>query len=310
MNISDIDKKLDYKCKFSYNVNISIGRLSEIYKNPITVFIKNDGKNHYIRAYVPKTDDKNIMEMMNFFDYDDFNNYYRIIQNMYSESQYKLIEELGNIRSVVFSETDLENGMLTVRFRFSSRYRKEITDILSKYMIRPNVINNIKITPSEGIKWLIGNKNKRTRLSVLSYDVPLSIHNNDYVSEFMMNHDSIAEVLDAYSVSNKFKMLVYTNDEMRESNDVHKIDDGIYEAFVENRMLQAVREAANDAGIFRDHLFIKVDKDSINLTVILSYYRIDEYLRILFSESYNLTGQNIVSIRYIGDYQDYVFDII
>ncbi len=32
MNINDIDKKLDYKCKFSYNVSTSIGRLSEIYK--------------------------------------------------------------------------------------------------------------------------------------------------------------------------------------------------------------------------------------------------------------------------------------
>ncbi len=272
------------------------------------MFIKNDGENHYLSAYIPKDDD--ITGMLNFFDYDDFGSYYKMVQRLYSESQYKLIEELANVRSVAFSETDLENGMLTIRFRFNSKYRKEISDILSKYITKPNTINNLRITPSEGIKWLTGNKNKRTKLSVLSYDVPLSIHDNDYVSEFMIGHESIGEVLDAYSKSNKFKMLVYTNDEMKESSDVVKIDDGIYEVLVENKMLQSIREAANDAGIFRDHLFIKLNEKFINLTVVLSYYRIDEYLRMLFSGSYNITGGNAVSIRYIGEYKDDALDII
>ena len=75
-----------------------------------------------------------------------------------------------------FSEITIEDGKMILRIRFNSLYKKDTSLILNRYLQIPYFIDDITLTKSEDVIFLMDKKNKRSPVSVIQYSLPIGAH--------------------------------------------------------------------------------------------------------------------------------------
>ena len=307
MRIKDIGCRFDMKLKMLINDTSDIFRWSRLHKIVIGLFIKKDSDNrkYYFEAFITKALlNKHAIELIESYSPVETDNYYLISRPIMNKRILDLIKELWEVPSLQFSEITIEDGKMILRIRFNSLYKKDTSLILNRYLQIPYFIDDITLTKSEDVIFLMDKKNKRSPVSVIQYSVPIGAHKIDYPAEILMQGDALAEVVqNPYDKSN-FRVIIFSQHELEEKNNLKCLSrkDMIYQTESTNELLNMIKDRANDRGIYRANIIIKYENGKLYSSSIISTYRLNEYLQIMFSCSREIYGKNIIDLSVCADF--------
>ena len=312
MRIKDIGCRLDMKLKMMINGTSDIFRLSRLYNIIIGLFIKrdNDTGNYYFEAFITKVNmDSSAINLIESYSPIVTENYYLISRPVINQKILDLIVELWNVPSLQFSEITVENGQMILRIRFNNLYKKNLSLILNKYVEIPYFIDDIALTKSEDVVFLMDKKNKRTPMSIIQYSVPMSAHNVDYPTEILMKDDALAEVVENPYDKSNFHIIIFSQHELEERDNFISLskNDMIYQTESTNELLNMIKDRANDRGIYKANIIIKYMNGRLYSSSVISSHRLKEYLQIIFSCSKEKYGKNIIDINICTDFDSAIY---
>ncbi len=312
MRIKDIGCRLDMKLKIMINGTSDIFRWSRLHNITIGLFIKrdNDTGKYYFEAFITKvTMDKHAIDLIEAYSPIATENYYLISRPVINQKILDLIMELWEVPSLQFSEITVENGKMILRIRFNNLYKKDLSLILNKYLEVPYFIDDMALTKSEDVVFLMDKKNKRTPMSIIQYSVPMSIHSVDYPTEVLMKGDAIAEVVENPYDKSNFHILIFSQHELEERDNFICLSksDMIYRTESSNQLLNMIKDRANERGIYRANIIIKYTNGRLYYSSVISTYRLNEYLQIMFSCSKEKFGKNIINVNICTDFNPVIY---
>jgi hypothetical protein len=305
MKIGDIEKKLDMKLKLVVKENIDILTMSKLHNINMGIFIKEDKQregDYYLEAFIIKNSSNlKYRELIESFWPVENDSFFMITRTLYNTKIVSLLKELWTVPSITFSEITVENGEIILRIRFHSLFKKQLSLILNKYLSIPEFIDDMLLVKSEGISLLMAKKNERVPLSIIQFSIPMDIHLEDYAYKMLMEKNGIAEIVENPSHSSDFKVILFLNGHVSEKEGFVCIakEDNIYEIYEGNQFLNLVKEKADNQGIYRNNIMIKIKNGRIYSTSVLSTNRIMDYMKIVFASSDSLYGKNIVRMENI-----------
>ncbi len=316
MDRKDINLKMDMKMKLVMSDNVDIFRWSKLHNIIMGIFIKEDSQNigdYYFEAFITK-DQKiaGFRELIEAYGAVEAKQFYIVVRPLVNKKILNFIKELWTVPSISFSETTVENGKLILRIIFHSRYKKDLSLILNRYLVIPYFIDDIILAKNESFTHLLENENKRAPLSIIQYSLPLSIHDEDYVSRILEENNGIAEVVENPYDRDNFKLHIFSENPIEENGKISVIssEDKIYETYSSNKLLNAIRYKANARGIFRNQLMVKVKDGRIYSSSSISTYRLMEYLELTFSSSLELYGKNFIRLENCTDFDPLLYDTL
>ncbi|MEM0132585.1 hypothetical protein [Acidiplasma sp.] len=311
MNILDVDKRLNMKMKIVISSDSYIFRWSKLHNLNMTLFFRSQEKKNYANVFIYKDKNKKIpKELLESYGASEFENYFYVTVQISNEKIINLINELVQVKSLKLSETTIEDGKLIIRCRFHSDYKAEISQIVNKYLLIPYFIDDILIKESEGYKYLLFKKNKRTGLAVIKYSVPFNVNNMGYGATLIEQRNLVAEAINAFSDDESFKILIYADSELEENDELKCISKNalIYETYIKDPLFLLMKERLNNHGIFRDGTYIQIKDGNVIITQFLSSFRVNEYLQIMYSSGMEIYKENIIKLKMCSDIYDEVFD--
>ena len=302
MLINQIGNKLDMKCRLYINGGSYLFRVSAVHNMVMPVFLKETNRGLFLKVFIEKNNmDPPLKNLMNFLESEERNNYYIITEKVFDNNIKELLDKLCEIPGLIMAEPSIESGKLIIRFRFHHNYSKAVSDVLSLKILKPLFIDKIEYKPSEDILTLLMKKNQITPISVIKYKIPVGAYEDRDIIDTIKKHSAIVEIIDPYKNFDYFNAVVFSNDKI---DGLQEIADNVYMVKLKTVMLEKLRKKANDEGIYRDAIFGTVEGNYIVMTAFLSSFRILDYTRMLFSNSYELAGKNTVSldiVRQLGD---------
>jgi hypothetical protein len=236
-------------------------------------------------------------------------NFYMVSRPLVNSRVLNLIKELWTVPSIVFGETTIENGKLILRMRFHSSYKKDMSLILNRYLVIPYFIDDMLLVESEGFTVLLEKKNTRIPLSIIQYSIPISLHDTDPVAQVLEENNGVAQVVENPYNKDNFKLILFLEKPIQANDKFTAISekDYIYETYSTNKLLNAIRDKANASGIFRNELLVKIKNGRIYSTSCTSSKRIMEYIKMAFSSSLDIYGQNFITIEHCSDFDQEMF---
>ncbi len=294
MLINSIHSKIDMQCKLYIKVESYIFRISSVHDMVMPVFLTESNNELYLRVFIEKNNMVVAMKnLMGFIESEERNNYYVLTEKIFDSNVKELIDALFKIPSVIMAEPSIENGKLVIEFRFHHNYSKKVSDVLSLKIMKPLFIDKIEYQPAEDILTMLMKKNEKKKISVIKYKIPIESYEDKNLIDAVKKHNVIVEIIDSYKNLDYFNTIVYSDDNI---DGLTKIADNIYYTKIKTVMLEKLREKANSIGIYRDAIFGTIEGNYIVMTAFLSAYRAIDYMKILFSNSYELAGKNTVSL--------------
>lgn len=316
MDRKDVNLKMDMKMKLVISDNVDIFRWSKLHNIIMGIFIKEDSQNrgdYYLETFITKDQEiAGFRELIEAYGAVESENFFIVVRPLVNKKILDFIKEIWTVPSMSFSETTVENGKLILRIIFHSKYKKDLSLILNRYLVIPYFIDDIILTKNEGFTYLLEKKNKRAPLSIIQYSLPISIHDEDYVSRILEENNGIAEVIESPYDRDKFKLHLFLENpiEINDKISVISSEDKIYEAYSSNKLLNAIRDKANARGIFRNQLFVKIKDGRIYSSSAISTYRLMEYLKLTFSSSMDLYGKNFIRLENCTDFDPSLYDTL
>ena len=316
MDRKDVNLKMDMKMKLVISDNVDIFRWSKLHNIIMGIFIKDDSQNsgdYYFEAFITKDQEiAGFRELIEAYGAVESENFFIVARPIVNKKILNFIKELWTVPSISFSETTVENGKLILRIIFHSKYKKDLSLILNRYLVIPYFIDDIILSKNEGFTFLLEKKNKSAPLSIIQYSLPLSIHEKDYVSRILEENNGIAEVVESPYDMDNFRLHIFLENPIEEHDKISVIssEDKIYEAYSSNKLLSAIRYKANARGIFRNQLFVKIKDGRIYSSSSISTYRLMEYLKLTFSSSLELYGKNFIRLENCTDFDASLHDTL
>lgn len=316
MDRKDVNLKMDMKMKLVISDNVDIFRWSKLHNIIMGIFIKDDSQNsgdYYFEAFITKDQEiAGFRELIEAYGAVESENFFIVARPIVNKKILNFIKELWTVPSISFSETTVENGKLILGIIFHSKYKKDLSLILNRYLVIPYFIDDIVLAKNEGFTFLLEKKNKREPLSIIQYSRPISIHDKDYITRILEENNGIAEVVESPYDKDNFKLHLFLENPIEETDKIHVISskDKIYEAYSTNKLLSTIRDKANARGIFRNQLFVKIKDGRIYSSSSISTYRLMEYLKLTFSSSMDLYGKNFIRLENCTDFDPSLHDTL
>ena len=302
MLVNQIGNKLDMKCKLSINSGSYLFRVSAIHNMVMPVFLKQTNDGLYLKAFIEKGNmDPVLKNVMYSVESEERNNYYIITEKAFDDNVKELLDKLCEIPGLILGEPAIESGKLVIRFRFHHNYNKAVSDVLSLKIMKSLFIDKIEYRPAEDILTMLMKKNQRTPISVIKYKIPFEAYEDKNILDIIKKHNAMVEIIDSYKNLDYFNAVLFSSDKI---DGLQEIADNMYAVKLKTVILEKLREKANNTGVYRDNIFGTVEGNYIVMTAFLSSFRALDYTRMLFSNSYELTGKNTVSldiVRQLGD---------
>ncbi|MGE9810727.1 hypothetical protein ACLIKE_05205 [Ferroplasma acidiphilum] len=314
MDRKDVNLKMDMKMKLVISGNADIFRWLKLHNITMSIFIKEDSQNsgdYYFEAFIAKDQEiAGFKELIDAYGAIESEHFFLVVRPLVNQKILNFIKELWTVPSISFSETTVENGKLILRIIFHSNYKKDLSLILNRYLVIPYFIDDIILTKNEGFTYLLEKKNKRVPLSIIQYSLPLSIHDGDDISRILEENNGIAEVVESPYDRDNFKLHLFLENPVEENDKIRVIsrEDKIYEAYSTNKLLSTIRNKANERGIFRNQLFIKIKDGRIYSSSSVNTYRAMEYLKLTFASSMGLYGKNFIRLENCTDFDPSLHD--
>lgn len=284
MLIREIGSRLDMQCKIVFHASGRLFRVSGIMGMEMPVFITK-GDRYSMRAYINELPKDDAFDAASYINARKEGDRYLVdgMENFLCKEILEALDRLNGVTSTTSFIYTIENGHLILSFRFHSRFLHEVSDAIRPLFGDPSCVEDVEIMPSRGLESLVSNRNSRTRLAAIEYDVPASLYNDEVVIR-ELSLGGVIELTNVSLRSGSFRMILYTAsgnklDGMRE------IETGIYETDLKNDFLDALVNLENYIGVQRFNVFGRISGDRLRILVFVRMREMVRYIKTIFSLS-------------------------
>ncbi|MEM3676395.1 MAG: hypothetical protein QXV22_05000, partial [Thermoplasmataceae archaeon] len=236
-----------------------------------------DSKGGVIRVYVERENlDSDSISFLEREGVEFSSGNYILKLEMREGTEFDVLREIMSQELLVINATYVSDGWVIVDFRFSSFRYKEVSHVISKYLLRESNFRLIFLGPSPGIFSILNKLNQSIPLSTIIFEAPES------------------EALKGLGFSPSDLLLMETTNYTVEDERIRVIaylsNGGVLpevrEVLVKNSLLERIRQDANMENISRYNIFMKRHGTSgVRVMVFVPSSMHHTYLRILIRRS-------------------------
>ncbi|HLH85521.1 MAG TPA: hypothetical protein VKU79_01485 [Thermoplasmataceae archaeon] len=200
---------------------------------------------------------------------------YILTLDMKPGNEFEVLREILSQELLVVNATYVSDGWLLVDFRFSSSRYKEMSKVISKYVVEESNFRLVYLGPSPGIYSILTKLNQSIPLSTVIFEAPAADALNGL--GFDPNDVLLMETTNYSVEGGKIRIIVYlsTGGVMTE----------VREVLVKNGLLEDIRNDANEENISRYNIFMKRHGGNLRIMVFVPSSMLHNYLRILIRRS-------------------------
>ena len=174
MLLRDLDKRLDTECKIIFAKNDRVFDLSKATGQVFQAFLDDRGSEKLCLVYIPKDKLSFASNSVRFLTPTTENEGFIAASVPIEDSIFELFSRLEGVSSTSSFDITVENGDLTVIFRFYHDSISEISNQLVKTELLKHLIKEINIQPAGGLKDRCDHKSMEFPVRVLVYSIPFT----------------------------------------------------------------------------------------------------------------------------------------
>ena len=297
MEIEDIDNKLDMHFEIHFNDWSKITEISRelSYNGEITII--SEEKSIYFYVFFPKNDADKYRYLFPLFDVEERKNYFMALGRINNRNIKDTIDSISNIDGLIINSYWLKSGSIVMEGYFHHNKLQEFSNIILSQIVQAKNINKILLRPVKSIYANIKNccQNFKNIVISIKYDE----FNNARVAQLLKNTDTIAQLIDNYPVNNKFRIILYSNDDLTKYDGINIIsrEDGIYTTKIEDDFLGVLGRKTFESRISWQYSFIYEKMGRIYASFLISDYRAREYIDMIIASQMEIKRMDLVTIE-------------
>ncbi|MEM0133257.1 hypothetical protein [Acidiplasma sp.] len=297
MEIEDIDNKLDMHFEIHFNDWSKITEISRelSYNGEITII--SEEKSIYFYAFFPKNDADKYRYLFPLFDVEERKNYFMALGRINNRNIKDTIDSISNIDGLIINSYWLKSGSIVMEGYFHHNKLQEFSNIILSQIVQAKNINKILLRPVKSIYANIKNccQNFKNIVISIKYDE----FNNARVAQLLKNTDTIAQLIDNYPVNNKFRIILYSNDDLTKYDGINVIsrEDGIYTTKIEDDFLGVLGRKTFESRISWQYSFIYEKMGRIYASFLIPDYRAREYIDMIIASQMEIKRMDLVTIE-------------
>lgn len=301
MNVGSIDRRNDMRCIISLSEHTPLFQYSQRSDLSALASLSVDGEKRYL-TYLFKREaqeSKDEAILLSRFGADKRRNDYIVRERINNVGKLDIIQRILSTSTVISNFMSLSEGSFHVDFRFHSSIKKRISEIIAEYTEDVESTSVRYLGPSPGIVKMLSDFNRKEPLGLVRYSVPLDEANLELLKH--IGEDFVAEVEN--KSSSDFRVLIYPNKpiDLKNVSEISR-NPPMYEAYLKNSYLDAVRREANERTIFRIAMFFSARGDRIYVTNIMPESQTNYYMRAVFDVSRKMNADMVVeNIMSLGE---------
>ena len=297
MEIEDIDNKLDMHFEIHFNDWSKITEISRelSYNGEITII--SEEKSIYFYVFFPKNDADKYRYLFPLFDVEERKNYFMALGRINNRNIKDTIDSISNIDGLIINSYWLKSGSIVMEGYFHHNKLQEFSNIILSQIVQAKNINKILLRPVKSIYANIKNccQNFKNIVISIKYDE----FNNARVAQLLKNTDTIAQLIDNYPVNNKFRIILYSNDDLTKYDGINVIsrEDGIYTTKIEDDFLGVLGRKTFESRISWQYSFIYEKMGRIYASFLIPDYRAREYIDMIIASQMEIKRMDLVTIE-------------
>ncbi len=297
MEIEDIDNKLDMHFEIHFNDWSKITEISRelSYNGEITII--SEEKSIYFYVFFPKNDADKYRYLFPLFDVEERKNYFMALGRINNRNIKDTIDSISNIDGLIINSYWLKSGSIVMEGYFHHNKLQEFSNIILSQIVQAKNINKILLRPVKSIYANIKNccQNFKNIVISIKYDE----FNNARVAQLLKNTDTIAQLIDNYPVNNKFRIILYSNDDLTKYDGINIIsrEDGIYTTKIEDDFLGVLGRKTFESRISWQYSFIYEKMGRIYASFLIPDYRAREYIDMIIASQMEIKRMDLVTIE-------------
>jgi hypothetical protein len=308
MLIRDLDKRLDTECKMIFAKNDRVFDLSKATGLTFQAFLDDRGSEKLCLVYIPKDKLSYVSNSVKFLTPTTENERFIVPSVPVEDSLFELFSRLERVPSTSSFDITVEDGYLTVFFRFHHDSIPEISKQFAKTELLKHLVKEINIQPAVGLRERCDRKSKEFPVRVLVYSIPFA-EIKGKVARSLFNQGAIAESAAVFTHEVEPRLIVYGRKDLKtDLKPIYK-NTSIYEVpFKSVRMetFTILNEIFNSEGLKRFHVFFKKEGDKVKIIVFVNKY--DAMNHITVSFAYYTKAAVQVELNLSTDYNQNVWD--
>ena len=308
MLIRDLDKRLDTECKIIFAKNDRVFDLSKATGQTFQAFLDDRGGEKLCLVYIPKEKLSYLSESVKFLTPTTENEGFVVASVPVEDSLFELFSRLESVPSTSSFDITVENGYLTVIFRF---YHNSISEISSQFVrteLLKHLVKEINIQPAGGLRERCNRKSMEFPVRVLVYSIPFA-EIKGKIAKSLFTQGAIAESAAVFTHEVEPRLIFYGGKDLKtDHKPIHK-NTSIYEVpfkSVGMETFMVLNEIFNSEGLKRFHVFFKKVGDKMRIIVFVNKY--DAMNHITVSFAYYTKAGVPVDLNLSTDYSQNVWD--
>ncbi|MGC8562817.1 MAG: hypothetical protein ACP5NO_06450 [Thermoplasmata archaeon] len=310
MLIKELDKRLDTDCRIVFAKSNRIFDLSKVLGQTFQAFLDERGKEKTCLVYIPKNKLSFASSSVKFLTSTTENEEFIIASVPIEDSLYELFSRLEGVTSTSSFDITIENGYLTVFFRFHHDAISEISSQLVKTDLLKHLVKEINIQPASGLIERCDHKSREFPVRVLVYSIPFAEIKGKN-AKLLLKQGAIAESAAVFTNTVEPRLIFYGNKDLKtELKPLFKNTFIYQQSFKSLRMetFTILNEVFNSEGLKRFHIFFKKEGDKIRIIVLVNKY--DAMTHITVSFAYYSKAGIPVELNLSEDYVSDVWDTL
>ncbi|MGC8515460.1 MAG: hypothetical protein ACP5OC_04905 [Thermoplasmata archaeon] len=289
--IAEIDKKLDLMVTISVKPSSQLFKITENleWRYPGRVFEESGKK--FFQIYLQKNlipqKDLSILTFMP--NYVIKNNYYTASFGIRDSKAVDLILNMLQIPSVILSENYVYRGETFYTFRYHNSVMKQVSDAL-QLLFEYGRCKLVYLGKSSGIVAMLNDASRNAQLSVIKITMQLSII--EALPADISDLEVISEIETRQMKAQGAKVILYGDSNLNWAKTVSE-DDGIHEFLINQSVNFQLNEMVYNAKLPLTGSFGTVKGESIEITMFLPTYCMDEFLADFYKTSSGLEKSKI-----------------
>ena len=297
MEIEDIDNKLDMHFEIHFNDWSKITEISRelSYNGEITII--SEEKSIYFYVFFPKNDADKYRYLFPLFDVEERKNYFMALGRINNRNIKDTIDSISNIDGLIINSYWLKSGSIVMEGYFHHNKLQEFSNIILSQIVQAQNINKILLRPVKSIYANIRNSCQNFKNIVIS--IKYDEFTNARVAQLLKNTDTIAQLIDNYPVNNKFRIILYSNDDLTKYDGINIIsrEDGIYTTKIEDDFLGVLGRKTFESRISWQYSFIYEKMGRIYASFLIPDYRAREYIDMIIASQMEIKRMDLVTIE-------------
>ncbi|WP_287960362.1 hypothetical protein [Acidiplasma sp.] len=297
MEIEDIDNKLDMHFEIHFNDWSKITEISRELSYNGEIAIISEEKSIYFYVFFPKNDADKYRYLFPLFDVEERKNYFMALGRINNRNIKDTIDSISNIDGLIINSYWLKSGSIVMEGYFHHNKLQEFSNIILSQIVQAKNINKILLRPVKSIYANIRNSCQNFKNIVIS--IKYDEFNNARVAQLLKNTDTIAQLIDNYPVNNKFRIILYSNDDLTKYDGINIIsrEDGIYTTKIEDDFLGVLGRKTFESRISWQYSFIYEKMGRIYASFLIPDYRAREYIDMIIASQMEIKRMDLVTIE-------------